>query len=350
MKNFIKKLFVSLMMIILPLFATFFSGLAIRSYIGKPLYYAEGQSVRYAKVGSECYFFKTSNINDVSFRNVFYIVPETYFVIIVDDSTSPAIKVRYGDTLGYVSLDTIKEVSFVPVNPTLSGATLDISSASGTQIMSAPSVESEVECVISKNTRQIKYVAYTYGEVPSGGVSNVWYYAVFVPPYDPTSVFEGYIYSERVSNLSTILPNSEGIEETPPPSTDDEEMSESDANFAMNNTVKIILIVMICLPIILVFVLLLISNRKSKNDKLEKELGEELNGQAKSPAPKKKSRTTAKKKSSSKIRNLDDLDGQTLVRKPVFYTNFLDQKPSRSTANLEPEFPNYEVVDDDDLL
>lgn len=296
--------------------------------------------VEYAKVKEDCYLYKTTDITDNSFSNVYYIVPESYFVSVISEPNSMISEVMYGDKRGYVSSDTITKVDFTPVNPTLKNVTFDIKSGAGTQLWKVPDTDNRdnaTDVIIPGGTKSVRYIASVLGTIPNNGDTNVWYYAVYSPATDPTSVYEGYIYSNRAENLTNIISNTEGNVEIVDPVIDENE----DASYAIDSTVRLVLIILICVPIILVFVLLIFSNRKSKN-KAQNALKSETE-------PEKPQNTKAVKvNNKTHFKKIDDFEGQTLKKKPIYFTKFMEQ--NYKTASLKPEFPSYEVVDDDDLL
>ncbi len=295
----------------------------------------------YAKVQKDCYLFRTSDITDKSFQNVFFVVPETYFVKIIE-KTLTVYKVQYQDEVGFVAPETVKIVDFVPSVPELLDVTFDLKSKVSTQIRETPSISaSNIKTIIPEGERGLSYIASTVGERPLNGVSNIWFYAYYFPKSDPTRVYKGYIYEGATENLSSIDVNGEDVEVVEPPAVE----TNTDIDYSVNPTIKTILIILICLPIFLVFVLLLVGNRKTKNGDPKELLDDEVKTQ-KVPKEKPK-KQTAKKFVDSKLKKIDDFEGQTFERKH-YYTNFLE-KPT-STANLKPEFPTYEVIDDDDLL
>jgi len=344
MKKKLKILFSAIMFIIIPfvivisLFIIIKNNFILTLNCNKNVIsktFASVERVRYAKVKENCYLFKTSDVSDASFRNVEFIIPESYFVIILNNVNSSIFKVRYNNKIGYVSGDSIKEVDFLPVNPFLENITFDINDSVGTQLRKTPTIDddSNVLMVIPAGTKSISYIASTVGTVPTGGSSNIWYYATFSPATDPTSVYEGFVYSGKTVNLSNIPLNVEGADEII--NNVEEELTEK---YQLNGTIKTILVVVICLPIILIFILLLVGNKK-KNKKV---INEDNIGFEKSENDMYNKKTSIKKK----LNKIDDFSGKEFKQKKPFYTKFITEENS---AN-ENIFPVYDSSEDDDLL
>ncbi len=360
MKKFVRTITKSLV-----LFASFFalvicSAFFARMALNKPIaygfkdeYFANHKNLSaarivYGKAKQNCYLFKTSDITDSSFRNVLFIVPETYFVTVLDQINSMICKVEYKNRIGYVSVDSISIVNFVPSVPTLENITFDIPDQVGTQIRVAPVAEdtSNILKVIPASTKSIQYIATIIGEIPTGGTSNIWYYCLYTPSADPTSVYEGYVYSGKTQNLSNIPKNTEAASEIPPDDANDESN-----NIVINDLVKGVLIALICIPIVLIFILLVSSNRKkklvsddsatlelkpSKKIKLE-DFDQESNSKPKS----------AQRRGTSKT--IKSFEGKPLKKKEPVYSRFISDFDNTPASSL-PKFPTYEIIDDDDLL
>lgn len=212
--------------------------------------FAVSNDFSYAKISANCVMYKTSSMTD-DYSNILFIIPESYFVLVLDDSISTSYKVKYDSYIGYVKPEKIKLVNFVPKTKTLDGVTLDINPNFGTQIWSQPSTFSGTALTtIKASTENITYVASATGDVPSGGISNIWYYVVFTPIESPTDVYEGYVYSENVSYLSEIKLNNEDIIE-------ESMLKIEQNNQKMSSTLKIIIIVLISIPLTVFLILIL---------------------------------------------------------------------------------------------
>lgn len=239
--------------------------LIIESYNCISFDYAHSLSktTTYAKALSECVLYKSPSMNtDVD--NVYFIVPESYFVVVLEKTSESVMKVQYDKFVGYIFSNKVVIATFVPESKFLENVTLDIKESSGTQVWSKPTTSGNVLTTISAGTMQIKYIASAYGAIPSGGITNLWYYISYTPSFNATNVYEGYVYSENVTNLSQIVLNMELNPEVI--------QKEIDTNIIyLSSTVKTILITIISIPIILLFLIILykLSKKFVKNTKYD---------------------------------------------------------------------------------
>lgn len=338
--NISKHLFYVVVLILINYFIINFCNLKTITNINNVYSYYETTRIKYAKVKENCFLFKTSDITDASYKNVEFIIPETYFVIILSDINTMITKVQYKNKIGYVAADSIKVVNFLPVNPTLEYITFDIQNTAGTQLRSSPNADdsSNISAVIPAGTENVTYVASTFGVIPTGGNSNIWYYAIYSPISDPTSVYEGYVYSGKTENLTNIELNTEDIYEI----TDNNKESKDDT-FIINEGIKTILIVLICVPIFLVFILLVVGNkRKRKEDKIINEYNNESSGYI--------NNTNLTQHTSKRYKKPSDFVDKKFEKKNKSFLSKYITEETYSSNKTNPKFPTYEIIDDDDLL
>ena len=295
---------------------------------------AYSETLVYAKAKSNCHLFKTSDITDCSYRNVIFIVPNTYFVSVLQEVNSYIYRVQYLNKIGYVSADSVVKVDFIPIKSSLENIQFDISEVVGTQMRSSPTAEdsNNVLAIIPAGSVGLNYIADVEGEVPTGGTSKCWYYALYSPESDPTSVYEGYVYSEKTKNLTEITLNGENQEL----GNELVDGNKEERPIVLNEALKIALIVLICIPIVLVFVLLVIANRKNKEVMLDESVESKCDSD----------KNTLK----SKFKKVDELRGVSLTKKQSVYDKFITTSTEGKADQSVPSFPTYEIVDDDDLL
>ena len=240
----------------------------INSNNQKQIAISESSYISYAKAKENCFLFKTSDVTNSNYNNVFFIVPKTYFVTVLNRINSYILKVQYKNKVGYVSSDSVSLVSFVPQSISLDGVTFDTLDSVGTHIRTSPNADdvANIITIIPAGSTSLNYISYIYGGVPNGGNSNIWYYAQYQPINDPTSVYEGYIYSEKTQNLAEIKDNTEGLAD----GINDSSNSENDEALQysqLNDGIKTILIIIICLPILIIFVILIFGSKSKANNK-----------------------------------------------------------------------------------
>lgn len=217
----------------------------------------------FAKVTDGTILFKTSDTDLVLSSNIYFEIPDGYFVTIITKITSSVTKVKYGNFTGFVKSEKIKKVSGLPQNPTLKNVTFSIKDSASTQLRILPSTEehSTTLQILPSGTKNIEYIGKVNGEIPPSGRSNIWYFCMYSPDSDPVSVYFGYVYSEKCENLPEIPKNHEFENElisTQPTNIEDEYIY-------LNGTVKTILIIIISLPILIIFLLLLFANKQNKS-------------------------------------------------------------------------------------
>ena len=225
----------------------------------------------YAKALANCQLYKTKEMSS-NLEDVYFQVPVTYFVLILETINEDCFKVQYDRYVGYVESLKVEVATFVPIVKILKNITFDIKETSGTQIWKYPTTQSNVCTMVSAGTKGLKYIASTNGSVPSGGKSNTWYYVCYTSDLNSTNVYEGYVYSENVTNLSEIVANTET---NPVVISEEQEMvNKNDGVIFISSTLKTIVISIIAIPIILFFAIILykIIKKIKNNTKYDKNI------------------------------------------------------------------------------
>lgn len=213
--------------------------------------FCSSEMTTYAKALAGCNLYKSKEMKD-DFNGVYFQVPETYFVVILEMLSDDCYKVQYDKFVGYIHPSKIEVATFTPVVKTLSGVLCNIKKTSGTQIWSTPSTSGDILTTISAGTENIGYIASCVGAVPAGGESALWYYVSYTPTENSTNVYEGYIYSENVASISDIISNPET---NPEIILNDELLNEQ--TVLISSTIKTIIVAIVSIPIILFFVIIL---------------------------------------------------------------------------------------------
>lgn len=295
-----------------------FTYLSFKSPINKYVNAYEAAKITYAKAGKDCALYKDQSLSD-NIGNIYFYIPETYFVSIISKVSDNAYKVLYGSFTGYCKASELTIANFVPSVSTLLGISFDINSSSGTQVWSLPSDQnSKVLCTISPDTKNIEYIASIIGEIPVGGTTNLWYFARFTPATNSTAVYEGYVYSEATTNLTHIPNNLE---------VNNEEIFPDKSPVNLNTSLKVIFILLICMPFVILFIIACV--KAKKQFKKEPQMEEQKTISAPTPKPTRSIKGQFVKKKS---------------KKPIF------EESDSSVDTIEVVFPEYNFVDDDDLL
>ncbi len=274
----------------------------------------ETQQIVYAKILDNCKLYKTSAMSEDISECYFYL-PATYFVSIISCINDDIYQVQYSSFVGYVFSSHINKVSFTPIEPELKNITFGISQNAGTQIWTCPSdSKGNKLTTIPAGTSNIEYISSTAGDIPIGGTVNLWYYARYTPTSNSTKVYEGYIYSEATCNLTNIPNNLEvEIEENSP---------NLDNSISIDKPLKIVLIILICTP----FVILIVASIIKAIPHI------------------KQRKNTIKKSESRQVQPTNT----SFVRKHKAKPH-ADEKFD-PIETIEVNFPQYDYIDDDDLL
>jgi len=265
----IKNILQTICLICIIFFAVFsFSFLAPKANSTQCVF-GENEVGVYAKAKSNCILYKTKDINNNSPSNIYFFVPESYFICVLEQQDN-IVKARYSSFVGYVDASFVSIVSFVPKKPYLENVFINIFANSGTQLRTQPIIDNNnVLATMPAGTPNLNYIAKTAGETPVGGVSNVWYYVEYSPEFSPTEVFAGYIYSER-----TTAPVFESNLEAEPAAPKQDIIGSISADSEYENVeisfvLRIVLIALICLPIITIFLIAIIKQKRFNKSKLE---------------------------------------------------------------------------------
>lgn len=273
------------------------------------------ETIIYAKVLDDCVLFKNEEMN-LEFNNVYFQIPESYFIVVLETISETCLKVQYGKYIGFIDATKVEIAKFVPVVKTLENVTFDIKENVGTKIWQYPTTSSNVFTTLSAGTKNIVYIASVSGQIPTGGKSDVWFYVYYTPSFDSTNVYEGYVYSENTTNLSEIVFNNETN-----PVIISEEMDGNENLIFISTTIKTIVIAVIFIPIILFFAVILFNLIK----KLKKNT--------------KYSKNNLKKDSD----DIEDFSKQQNIKSIEKYKNLRLVK----NKTVSPDFDNFE---DDELL
>ena len=223
------------------------------------------QTQQYAKAKADCFLFATSNTINKQLNNILFTVPEGYFVRLIETENERAYKVAYSNRIGYVLPESVKRVSLIPENAYLAPQSITTKQGGGTQLRSLPTTNSNPVALIPSESN-ITYLATTTGEKPADGSSSNWYFVQYFPESEPTTYYEGYVYSERVQTQIIIPENSEDDPLPPLPLQAETEQNESSKQSAKANPIlRGMLIAVLCLPCIifgLYLVVQIVSKRK----------------------------------------------------------------------------------------
>ncbi|MBO5954904.1 MAG: hypothetical protein J6Q13_02935 [Clostridia bacterium] len=171
-----------------------------------PAVYATNHQTYYAKVLFEQVYLYKSNNNDDSTENIYFELPKTYFVELVDIS-GDFYKARYLNFTGFVKKDSVQAVSGTPNNPFLNNISFRVYSDLSQKLWSTPTTKNHLITEIPALTKNIQYIGKIHGECLIEGRTNVWYFC----KYTTDKENYGYVYSDFCDEMPTIINNTEDV-------------------------------------------------------------------------------------------------------------------------------------------
>ncbi|MEG1948725.1 MAG: hypothetical protein RR140_04105, partial [Clostridia bacterium] len=206
--------------------------------------------------------YKTRDSLKTTYDNVYFILPQSYFVELLENNTSEIIKVKYGSIIGYAKQSHLTRVDFIPKKPTLDDVTFNIGNIS-TQLRKTPDTnDDKIVTILESGTTGINYIAEISGTIPSGQTTSTWYFAEYTPTFDPTSVYRGYVHKSKTIAMGIIEVN---LEDNPIINMPDNSQASGKGITKISTTTKIILIVLVTLPSIIIIALLVAHKKKTQN-------------------------------------------------------------------------------------
>lgn len=160
----------------------------------------------YARILFEQVYLYKSPINDNSIDNIFFELPKTYFVELIDKS-GEFYEAKYKNICGFVKKDSVQAVSSLPTNPFLNNITFRVYSPLSEKIYSKPNISSTLLTDLPHLTKNIEYIGKINGECLTDGRTNIWYFC----KYYANSEIYGYVYSDFCDEMSTITLNTENL-------------------------------------------------------------------------------------------------------------------------------------------
>ena len=219
---------------------------------------------------------KTTNDIDTSHTNTLFILPKSYFVKVIRevtlDSGASGYYVRYNTYEGYAVGSAF--LGAMSDNSTMqSGINITLAGDAGTYLRSEPIISDNNKLkLIPATTNGIILIGKIYGDTPSDGNNNIWYFVEYSS--GPTTTYTGYIYSERCSLSSPlvdlVLDEDRAPQVEQPPAdntiTSDANITNSEnlnASISMSSGLMWIIAIIFIIPTIVIFIMLIKKPRKT---------------------------------------------------------------------------------------
>ncbi len=225
----------------------------------KPSYVCAVSQVYYAQiVSSNVKLYRSTNGSE-EVSNIFFVIPQTYFVEISSCENSNFFTARYLDKTGYVKKSEVKCVKGVPQTP-FANASFRVFIPGGTALRSSPSQSEGLNTIetLPFLETNLRYYGTIDGEEAISHKSSTWFYCKYIR--NGSEVF-GYVYGAFCDLLTTIPSNTELLEEieepdfTVPTQAPANQVEESGLS-SLPSTTQIIIIVAVCLPCVVIIYLL----------------------------------------------------------------------------------------------
>lgn len=236
-----------------------------------PTVFADNKSYFAQILFEQVYIYRTPN-DDNSITNIFFEIPKTYFVELLDSVNQNFYLAKYLNITGYVKKESVQAVEHAPSSPFLNNLNFRVYADLSRNIHSEPNTSSKTSNIIASvplYCRNLTYYGKITGETLIEGRTNTWFYCKYTADKD----YYGYIYSDFCDELPTPMPtNLEAVTFIANPTFKLDQVEQNNSiDFNSNTTAVIIAIVSI--PA-LIFVFMIIKNKNILNSKLNKEIKE----------------------------------------------------------------------------
>ena len=201
-------------------------------------------------------FRSTSGSEDPN--NIFFTLPQSYFVEISYCEDENFFTARFDDIVGYVKKSEVQCVSGTPTTP-FPQASFRVFIPEGVEMRSSPTQTEGLNLVCELNYLEtnLKYYGAINGEEAIPHKSSLWYYCKYVKA---GNIYFGYVYSAFCDLLTQIPVNTEYFEPIEEPdfsiSTQAPTESQPESIDSLPSATQIIIIVAVCLPCIVIIYLL----------------------------------------------------------------------------------------------
>lgn len=209
----------------------------------------------YARIMYDDVYLYKSPIDIDEYSNIYFSLPRTYFVELLESSNSEFYKVNYLSFTGYVKKDAVQTIVGKPVTPYLENQNFRVYSEQSRDMRSEPTTTSgsSTQVVyIPLYSRNLTYYGTILGEQLVDGRTNIWYYCKYSADQD----YYGYVYSDFCDEFdpSEIPLNYEEVSYTSEPTFD---TTEEPSSLPVENKTTAIVIAILTIPaIIFVFLIL----------------------------------------------------------------------------------------------
>ena len=203
------------------------------------------------------YLYKTTESTDTS--NIYFELPKTYFVELLELANDEYYKARYLSFTGYVKKESVQTVANAPSTPFLENITFRVYADLSRQLRSEPNISStssNLLATIPLYSRNLIYIGKIIGESIIDGRTNIWYFCKYTADIE----YYGYVYSDFCDEIPKTLPqNNEEVTFVDNPLFE-VETNAKPQTIPLNTNASGIIIAILTIPA-LIFVFLLIKGK-----------------------------------------------------------------------------------------
>ena len=221
----------------------------------------------------EVYLYKAP-IEVEDYSNIYFSLPRTYFVELLESSNNQFYKVNYLSFTGYVKKDVVQTIVGKPITPYLENQNFRVYSEQSRDMRSEPSTlsgSSSQIVYIPLYSRNLTYYGTIRGEQLVDGRTNIWYYCKYL---DGTSSTMGFLYSLFCDKLTNIPTNTEILEIRTEPIFVEKENTGAISTINFSSPTQILIVVAVCMPCLLIIYLLFkptkITNKENSKENVKK--------------------------------------------------------------------------------
>lgn len=235
-----------------------FSIMFLQSLFAFPSINAAGAEQPYfAKAISKTVKLYRSTSGSEEFSNVYFTIPQSYYVEIDKCENNLFFSARYIDVYGYVKKTDVQCVNGVPETP-FANATFRVFVPGGIELRSSPTQSQGLNTVeqIGYLETSLKFYGEIEGEESITNRTSTWYFCKYIKNGKESF---GYVYNAFCDSLTEIPTNTELLEQIDEPDftiNASTTPTDGDAMSSLPSVTQIVIIVAVCLPCLVIIYLL----------------------------------------------------------------------------------------------
>ena len=218
---------------------------------------ASGQQTYFARIMFDDVMLYKSPVDSADNSNIYFELPKTYFVELVNLVNEDFYEVNYANFHGYVKTDKVQAIRETPKTPYLENVSFRVYAEMSRNLRTEPNTTagtSSQVAFIPLLCRNLIYYGSIEGECLIEGRTSTWYYCKFTADKD----YYGYVYSDFCDEMTPIVTNSEEVTYTTNPDFKPEEIEKT--SIPTNDKSVGIIVGILAVPA-LVFLFMIVKSR-----------------------------------------------------------------------------------------